>query len=77
MFDPAENTAAPWQYLGSVGRHLGRLRVIPRSKERVELAGKQLLSAGEVVAYSHAQSQVWVLEHIGDVGNDVLLLYAH
>lgn len=64
-------------YLGRVGCHLGCLGVVPRCKQGVELAGEQLLSAGQVVADSHAESQVWVLQHVGDVGNDVLLLHTH
>lgn len=64
-------------YLGSVGRHLGGLGVIPRCEQRVEFAGKQLLGTGQVVTDGHAQGQVRVLEHVGDVGDDVLLLHAH
>ncbi|TNN69751.1 hypothetical protein EYF80_019983 [Liparis tanakae] len=56
---------APWQYLGCIGRHLGSLGIVSRCKEGVELAGKQLLSTGKVVADRHAEGQVWVLEHIG------------
>lgn len=65
------------QYLGRIGRHLGGLGIIPRCKEGVELAGEQLLGPSEVVADRHAEGQVRVLEHIGDVGNDVFLLHAH
>lgn len=64
------------KYLGCIGCDLGSLGVVASGKQVVELACKELFAASEVVADSQAESQVWILQHVGDVGNDVLLLHA-
>lgn len=64
-------------YLWCIGGHLGSLRVVARCKQVIELACKELFSASQIVADSYAQGQIRILQHIGDVGDDVFLLYAY
>ena len=48
--------------LGSVGSHLGGLAVCATPEELIELCDEQLISAAQVVADSHAERQVAVVE---------------
>lgn len=64
------------KYLGCIGSDLSSLGVVASSKQVVELACKELFAASKVVADSQAESQVWILQHVGDVGDDVFLLNA-
>ena len=46
-------------------------------EESVELSDKQLLSTSKVITCSHAQGKVRVLEHVADIGNNILLVHTH
>lgn len=62
-------------YLWCIGSDLGGLGVVAGSEQVVELACKELFSSGQVVADSQAKSQIWILEHVRDVWDDVLLFH--
>ena len=64
-------------YLGSARCDLGGLWVVSRPEECVELANEEVFGAGQVVARSHAQRQVGILQRVGDVLNDVLLFHTY
>lgn len=64
------------EYLWRIGGDLGGLGVVAGSKQVVELACKELFSSGQVVADGQAKSQIWILEHVRDVRDDVLLFHA-
>lgn len=64
------------EYLWRIGSDLGGLGVVAGSKQVVELACKELFSSGQVVADGQAKSQIWILEHVRDVWDDVLLFHA-
>ena len=59
---------------GSIGRDLGRLGVLSVLEEHVELANKEILGARQIIAHSHAQRELWILQHAVDVGYDVFLV---
>lgn len=44
-------------------------------EKRVEFPHKEVFCTSQVVSCGNAQGQVWVLEDIGDVSDDVLLIH--
>ena len=64
-------------HLGCFGSHLSRLGELALTEQHVELAYKELLSSGQVVASGNAKSKVRVTKSVGDIGNEVGIIYTH
>ena len=64
-------------HLGCFGSHLSRLRELALTEQHVELADKELLGSGQVVASGDAKSKVRVTKSVGDVGNEVGIINTH
>ena len=61
-------------HLGRTSGHLGRLSVLPVLEQIVELADEQILGAGQIVPGGHSQRQIRILQRVGDVLDDIILL---
>lgn len=51
--------------------------VITNLEESIELAHKEILCSCKVVTGCNAESKVWVLQHIGNVRDNVLFIHTH
>ena len=64
-------------HLGCLGSHLRSLSKLALTKQEVELANKELLGSSEVVASGNAQGKVRITQRVGDIGDEVGLIYTH
>ena len=64
-------------HLGSFGCHFSSFRELALTEEHVELADKELLSSGQVVAGGNAKGKVRVTEGVGHIGYEVGVIHTH
>lgn len=60
---------------GRIGGDFSSLGVLSILEEHIELAHEEVLGSRKVVTYSHAQRQLWILQHTVDVRYNVFLVH--